>query len=104
MRNFFDKYRNENIKFVEYDFRIIDSARPYRKIQDDYHGNTKNEGSRYADDITYFFKTAEDFQRALLILNDISERFGLTINTKKTQTMIFNFFGEDKCYPQISAH
>ena len=46
---------------------IIDSARPKRRIWDDYHG-TKNEESGYADDITYFFKTAEDEETSTIHL------------------------------------
>ena len=39
---------------VEYDSLIIDSAHQNRRIRDDYHGTTKNEGSGYADDLSNF--------------------------------------------------
>ena len=99
MRVFFENCKEQNIKFPKFDFRITDAARQNRRLRD-YQGNTENRGSGYADDIELFFHTAEDLQRAVTKLESLFEQFGLNINAKKTVTMIINFKGEDKNYPQ----
>jgi len=42
---FFDKCKNENIKFVKYDYHIIDSARQNKRIRNDYFGIATVNGS-----------------------------------------------------------
>ena len=100
LRIFFDKFKNENVKFVKYDHRIIDSALQNKRIRNDYYGTATVKGSGYADDIVNFFETADDLQKALLILNNVFERFGLQINCSKTETKIINFLGQEGTYPQ----
>ena len=100
LRIFFDKCKNENVKFVKYDYRIIDSARQNKRIRNDYYGTATIKGSGYADDIVNFFETADDLQKALLILNNVFESFGIQINCSKTETMIINFLGQEGTYPQ----
>ena len=45
LRIFFDKCKNENVKFVKYDYRIIDSARQNKRIRNEYYGTATVKGS-----------------------------------------------------------
>lgn len=56
-----------------------------------YHGQHDADWSGYADDLELFFETLEDLQLGLEILHSVFQRFGLTVNLKKTKTMIFNY-------------
>ena len=100
LRIFFDKCKNENVKFVKNDYSIFDSARQNKRIRNDYYGTATAKGSGYVDDIVNFFEIADDLQNPLLILNNVFERFGLQINCSKTETMIINFLGQEGTYPQ----
>ena len=99
MRIFFESRKPEK-KFSNFDFRIIDAARQNRRLHD-YRGTADNRGLGYADDIElFFFYSADDFQKAVVMLNDIFSQFGLKVNARKTVIMICNLKGKDQAYPQ----
>ena len=52
----------------------------------------------YADDIILFLLNDEGAQRALTLLNEVFKSMGLTINEKKTETMIVNCDDQEE-YP-----
>ena len=81
------------------DFRIVDQARHNRRIRNDYQGKMQVQGSGYADDIVLFFESTNDLQKALVTINTTFDRFGLRVNTQKTDTMIFNFNSNEKINP-----
>ena len=71
-----------------------------------YQGGHSADWSGYADDLDLFFVSAEDLQKGLVLLHEIFTKFGLSINIKKTKTMIFNFeLVKEKyvnmCYPEF---
>lgn len=52
----------------------------------------------FADDVTMFFNTLEELQVGLQILADLLEEYGLKLSLEKTETMIFNYCGDE--YPE----
>ena len=67
-----------------------------------YQGEHDVGWSGYADDLELFFENLQDLQKGLEILHSVFTRFGLTVNIKKTKTMIFNYEGEseNELYPE----
>lgn len=54
--------------------------------------------SRYLDDVVLFSESAEDLQEFLEKLDDVSNKYGLKINIKKTKFMIISKEKEDKTH------
>ena len=67
-----------------------------------YQGEHDVDWSDYADDLELFFENLQDLQKGLEILHSVFTWFGLTVNIKKTKTMIFNYEGEseNEIYPE----
>ena len=53
----------------------------------------------YADDLVLFINSQPGLQNATEILDTLFSKFGLSINTTKTETMIINFH-EEANYPE----
>ena len=96
MRVFLDQSQKENIKFYEHCFRIHP-----RSISREERLRVRSSGVRnietvtlpwcgYADDLILFLLSRRELQTATNLLNLIFERYGLTINDSKTETMILN--------------
>lgn len=91
MRVFDHICSEKNINFLKLKFRIRTTATTREERMRGYHGEHNADWSGYADDLELFFETLEDLQSGLEILQSVFKRFGLTVNIKKTKTMIFNF-------------
>ena len=95
----------QGIKFLKLKYRIRATATTREERMRGYQGSHFADWSGYADDLELFFVSAEDLQKGLVLLHEIFIKFGLSINIKKTKTMIFNFeLVKEKyvnmCYPE----
>ena len=97
MRVFNELCIKKNIQFLKLKYRIRATACTREERMRGYQGQHDADWSGYADDLELFFEKLDDLQRGLEILHDIFQKFGLTVNIKKTKTMIFNHDNED--YP-----
>ena len=71
-------------------YRIRPNACTREERMSGYHGDHLVDWSGYADDLKLFLENVNDLQKALTILHSVFSKFGLHINIKKTETMIFN--------------
>ena len=105
MRVYEDACNIQGIKFLKLKYRIRATATTREERMRGYQGSHFADWSGYADDLELFFVSAEDLQKGLVLLHDIFIKFGLSINIKKTKTMIFNFElvkenYDNMCYPE----
>ena len=91
MRVFHHICSEEKVNFLKLKFRIRTTATTREERMCGYYGEHNADWSGYADDLELFFEKLEDLQEGIKILHSVFQRFGLTVNIKKTKTMIFNF-------------
>ena len=102
MRVFNNICSEEDVRFLKLLFRIRGTASTRDERIKGYQGEHDVDWSGYADDLELFFENLQDLQKGLEILHSVFTRFGLTVNIKKTKTMIFNYEGEseNELYPE----
>ena len=92
LRIFMDECAKNNILGVEFDYQIPSTASTrIQRMQDKLHGTRNVFYAGYCDDVFAMFSSLEDLKGATVIMENICKRFGLTICTKKTKTMILNW-------------
>ena len=92
LRIFMDECVKNNIHGVEFDYQIPSTASTrVQRMQDKLHGTNNVFYAGYCDDVFAMFSSLEDLKRASVIMENVCKRFGLTICTKKTKTMILNW-------------
>ena len=99
MRVFLDECRKQNVEFIKLKY-IIPKAACEEGRQFSEYGEHSIDWIGYADDINIAFKDNTNLKRGARILNTVFKRFKLKINLGKTKTMIFNFNGADREYPE----
>ena len=93
----------KNVEFHKVKYNIRKSATS--AVQENWRSKRENIGEMenswvgYADDIELFFNEIPQLQKALSILDDVFTRFSLSINAKKTKTMIINSSISKDQYP-----
>lgn len=103
MRVFIERAKTENINFFQHLYRlnprsISREQRLQMRIKDLRNWGTSSlPWSGYADDLILYLVNQLDLQNSLNLLDHVFTQFGLTINAKKTESMILNYQGED--YP-----
>ena len=100
MRIYLDTCKNENIKFLQLQYKIPKSASSSRMTA---IGDLTLDWSGYADDLMIFFDNEDSLCRGVGILDATFKRYRLSINTSKTKTMILNQQHEDRDYPYPST-
>ena len=105
MRVYEDACCKQGINFLKLKYRIRATATTREERMSGYQGSHSADWSGYADDLELFFVSVEDLQKGLVLLHEIFTKFGLSINIKKTKTMIFNFelikeHYDNMCYPE----
>ena len=91
MRVFMSQCDERKITFLELKYRVPSTATTREE-----RGNKTNSGSHnmdwvgYAYDLELVFEDAVELQRGLDCLNETFKRYHLSINVKKTKTMILN--------------
>ena len=108
MRIYIDLCKAMGIGFLTFKYHIRSTACTREQKMHPCNGAHSIDWSGYADDLELFFETADDLQNALNLLHSVFCKFGLTINVKKTKSMIFNFKHchqpEISSYPESIAH
>ena len=105
IRIYMDTCRKEDIKFLNLEYRIPSSAttREECRMKTD-KGCHEADWAAYADDLTLIFDDESSLQKGLDTLNEIFDRYNLSINVTKTKTMILNHKilagDEDATYPK----
>ena len=105
MRLFIEKCKQLKIDFFEHSFRINSKSftrdERYQITQENkkLYGKSLLEWCGYADDLVLFINSQPDLQSATETLESLFSKFGLSINTTKTETMIINF-REEADYPE----
>ena len=97
MRVFIDKCSSDDvINFFEYKYRLHCRTFTREDRVNMRNENTQTWGSStlpwsgYADDLVLFLTEQLGLSNATLLLNEIFNKFGLTVNKLKTETMILN--------------
>ena len=97
MRVFMEKCSKDGtIKFFQHTYRINSGTFTREERLNMRQQNISQRGVSvlpwcgYADDIILFLLNDESAQRALTLLDEVFKSMGLTINEKKTETMIIN--------------
>ena len=104
MRLFIHQCQIEDIKFYEHSYRINPRSISREERLRMRQNNLKNFGASilpwcgYADDLILFLLNQTDLQRATSLLNELFTRYGLAINTLKTESMILNY--SESHYPE----
>ena len=97
MRIYLDTCKNENIKFLQLQYKIPKSASSSRMTA---IGDLTLDWSGYADDLMIIFDNDGSLcRRGVGILDATFKRYRLSINTSKTKTMILNQQNENRDYP-----
>ena len=91
---FLEKCNANDIKFLELNYRIPDSAAYSGRAA---IGKHIIDWLGYADDIALTFEDAKNMELAINLLSSLFKKYHLQVNIKKTQTMIFNhqYLNED---------
>ena len=104
LRLFIDECERQGILGVEFEYRIPTTASTrIQRMQDKLEGSKRIFYAGYCDDVFAMFSTLEDLKAATKIFEDISSRFGLTLCTKKTKTMILNWVEPEVQLPTASS-
>ena len=97
MRVFTEKCaKDENISFFEHKYSMNSRTISREQRLNMRHQKLKRNGISilpwcgYADDLILFMLDHESLQRATVLLDTIFNKFGLSINSLKTETMIIN--------------
>ena len=98
MRLFMEKcHSEENLNFYSHTYRL--NCRTFLREErlKMRHQELKSWGvdslpwSGYADDLVLFLLDCTSLQRAVILLDQIFRKYGLTINATKTETMVINW-------------
>ena len=104
MRIYMDRCGKEDIKFLKLQYRIPSSATTREeRLRKSDKGNYEADWAGYADDLTLIFDDADSLQKGLDTLDEIFNQYHLSINIKKTKTMILNhkiLAGDNTPYPK----
>ena len=87
MRIYLDTCKNENIKFLQLQYKIPKSASSSKMTA---IGDLTLDWSGYADNLMIFFDDEDSLCRGVGILDATFKIYRLSINTSKTKTMILN--------------
>ena len=91
MRVYENECQTQQINFLKLKYRIRSTATTREERTKGYEGDHDADWSGYADDLELFFESVDDLQKGLVLLHEIFSKYGLSINIKKTKSMIFNF-------------
>ena len=92
LRIFMDKCQKNGVSGVKFDYRIPAAASTRaQRVAGRLNGSREVFYAGFADDVYITCKSLEDLIAASAIMTDICDRFGLTICTKKTKSMIINW-------------
>ena len=96
MRIFLKKCKIKAIKFLSMKYKIPRSASTTGR---ESIGEFNLDWVGYADDLMLTFNDKDSLQQGIILLDEIFTEYRLKINTKKTQTMIFNHQYSEQEYP-----
>ena len=102
MRVFLSECVEKKIKFIKLRYSIPKPAFISDSIFGEY-GEITFDWIGYADDLLLAFADRENLINGLRILNNVFQRYRLSVNVGKTKTMIYNFHGSDDDYPDSVA-
>jgi len=97
MRIFLITCAKSKIKFLKFKYRIPECASQNKREQVGYQ---QIDWIGYADDLILTFESIKDLKCALKILDETFQKFSLSINSKKTKTMILNHQFTGEAYPE----
>ena len=100
MRIYLNTCKQENIQFLQLNYKIPDSASSTGKTA---IGNFTLDCCGYADDLLIAFENEKSLSRGIEILDETFKRYRLSINISKTKTMILNQQYESREYPASIA-
>ena len=108
MRIYGNECHIQKINYLNLKYRIRSTATTREERTKEYQGNHYADWCGYADDLVLFFESEADLQKGLDLLRGIFSKYGLSINIKKTKSMIFNFEyikeHYDSTYPESIAN
>jgi len=97
MRIFLITCTKSKINFLKFKYRIPECASHNKREQVGYQ---QIDWIGYADDLILTFESSKDLKYALKILDETFQKFSLSINSKKTKTMILNHQYTGETYPE----